>query len=30
MENPTRQSQLEELDQLELCTRSFYQARNEL
>ena len=30
MENPTRQRQLEELDQVELCTRILYQARNEL
>ena len=30
MENPTRQRQLEELDQAELCTRILYQARNEL
>ena len=30
MENPTRQRQLEVLDQVELCTRILYQARNEL
>ena len=30
MESPTRQRQLEELDQVELCTRILYQSRNEL
>ena len=30
MESPTRQWQLEELDQVELCTRILYQSRNEL
>ena len=29
MESPTRQRQLEELDQVELCTRILYQSRNE-
>ena len=30
MTDPTRKRQLEELDQVELCTRILYQARNEL
>lgn len=30
MESPTRQRQLEELDQVELCTRILYRSRNEL
>ncbi len=30
MESPTRQRQLEELDQVEFCTRILYQSRNEL
>ena len=30
MADPTRKRQLEELDQVELCTRILYQARNEL
>ena len=30
MESPTRQRQLEELDQVELCTRILYQSRNDV